>query len=67
MPGMDGGDTLREMARRNIAIPVIGISGDSCAAEIMMNLGARAFLSKPILEEQLLAAVADPASARMHW
>jgi FixJ family two-component response regulator len=61
MPGMNGLDVLRQLARVLPALPVIIITGHDdpssrarCAAE-----GARGYLAKPVSDETLLQAIAD--------
>jgi CheY-like chemotaxis protein len=61
MPGGSGEDTLRKikMSTRTADIPVIILSGsiDSQGQERVRSLGADAVLSKPLVPEELLAAL----------
>ncbi len=58
MPGMDGLELLREMAVRNLGVPVIAISG---GGETMLQsarrLGAVETLAKPVMDEDLALAI----------
>jgi CheY-like chemotaxis protein len=59
MPGVDGWEFRRrqlqdpELAR----VPVVVVSGAGKTAEIANEIGAAAFLSKPIMKDQLLEVV----------
>jgi two-component system response regulator FixJ len=59
MPGMDGIELVRELARRHIALPVILISGhaDVPMAVAGIKAGAEDFIEKPIDDAQLVAAI----------
>ena len=59
MPGMTGLDLQRELARRNVATPIVFITGhgDIPMAVSAMKLGAVEFLPKPFREHDLLDAV----------
>ena len=59
MPGMDGIELVRELARRNIPLPVVLISGhaDVPMAVAAIKAGAEDFIEKPIDDAQLLAAI----------
>ena len=59
MPGMNGHQVQRELARRGVVLPVIVVSGlgDLHAAVDAMKLGAVDFLQKPVKDADLLAAV----------
>jgi len=59
MPGMDGIELVRELARRRIALPVVLISGhaDVPMAVAAIKAGAEDFIEKPIDDAQLLAAI----------
>ena len=59
MPGMDGIELVRELARRGIALPVVLISGhaDVPMAVAAIKAGAEDFIEKPIDDAHLLAAI----------
>src|SRR5258708_25222051 len=59
MPGTDGLGLVRELARRNIALPVILISGhaDVPMAVAAIKSGAEDFIEKPVDDAQLVAAI----------
>jgi two-component system response regulator FixJ len=59
MPGMDGIELVRELARRNIPLPVVLISGhaDVPMAVAAIKAGAEDFIEKPVDDAQLLAAI----------
>lgn len=59
MPGMDGIELMRELQRRNIALPVVLISGhaDVPMAVAGIKAGAEDFIEKPIDDVQLVAAI----------
>ena len=59
MPGMDGIELVRELARRKIALPVVLISGhaDVPMAVAGIKAGAEDFIEKPIDDRQLVAAI----------
>jgi two-component system response regulator HydG len=54
--GQSGIDVLREIKRRELACPVIMITGDPSAesAHIAFQLGAFGHISKPVNQEKLL-------------
>ena len=58
MPGTDGIGLVNELARRNVAIPVILISGhaDVPMAVAAIKSGAEDFIEKPVDDAQLVAA-----------
>ena len=71
MPGTDGIGLVRELARRDIAMPVVLISGhaDVPMAVAAIKSGARDFIEKPVDDMQLVAAInralaLTPASSR---
>ena len=66
MPGLSGIDLLRQLQEREIALPVIVITGhgDVPLAVEAMKLGAADFLEKPFDDEILLSAVRSALSAR---
>src|SRR5215471_10108844 len=59
MPGTDGISFVRELARRNAAIPVVLISGhaDVPMAVAAIKSGAEDFIEKPVDDAQLVAAI----------
>jgi two-component system response regulator FixJ len=59
MPGMDGIELVREIARRRVALPVVLISGhaDVPTAVAAIKAGAEDFIEKPIDDVQLVAAI----------
>lgn len=61
MPGMRGSDLIRALRRssdpRLARVPVIGISGRSGAARELLAAGATTFVSKPVDEDHILAAI----------
>jgi two-component system response regulator FixJ len=59
MPGMDGIELVRELARRNVHLPVVLISGhaDVPMAVAAIKAGAEDFIEKPVDDAQLLAAI----------
>jgi CheY-like chemotaxis protein len=62
MPGGSGEDTLKKikMSTRTSSIPVIVLSGsiDANGQERVRSLGAAAVLSKPLVPEELMEALA---------
>lgn len=59
MPGTDGIELTREIARRQIALPVVLISGhgDVPMAVAAIKAGAEDFIEKPVDDIQLVAAI----------
>ena len=59
MPGMDGIELVRELARLRVALPVVLISGhaDVPMAVAAIKAGAEDFIEKPIDDAHLLAAI----------
>jgi two-component system response regulator FixJ len=57
MPGTDGLGLVRELARRNIALPVILISGHADVPMAVIKSGAEDFIEKPVDDAQLVAAI----------
>jgi FixJ family two-component response regulator len=59
MPGTDGISLVRELVRRNAALPVILISGhaDVLMAVAAIKSGAEDFIEKPVDDAQLVAAI----------
>ncbi len=65
MPGLDGLDLQRELQARDVALPVVFITGhgDIPMSVKAMKAGAVNFLAKPVRDSELLAAI-DEALAR---
>jgi two-component system, LuxR family, response regulator FixJ len=59
MPGMTGIELVRELSRRDMAIPVVVISGhaDIAMAVAAIKAGAEDFIEKPIDDGKLVAAI----------
>jgi two-component system response regulator FixJ len=59
MPGMDGIELVRELARRQVCLPVVLISGhgDVPMAVAAIKAGAEDFIEKPVDDAHLLAAI----------
>jgi FixJ family two-component response regulator len=59
LPGQNGLDFQAQLARANVHLPVIFVSGhaDVHAAVRAMKAGAFEFLTKPVRHEELLNAV----------
>jgi two-component system response regulator FixJ len=59
MPGTDGIELTRELARRRICLPVVLISGhaDVPMAVAAIKAGAEDFIEKPLDDAQLVAAI----------
>jgi two-component system response regulator FixJ len=59
MPGMNGIELVRELSRRDTAIPVVVISGhaDIAMAVAAIKAGAEDFIEKPIDDRKLIAAI----------
>jgi CheY-like chemotaxis protein len=69
MPGMDGLALLREIKRRRPELPVVMVTayGDDERMRVAEQLGAAAFLPKPVDFDRLkerLAALVPPQSGR---
>ena len=69
MPGLDGLEAVKAIARIEPQIPVIGMSGGSTStsaedyAILAVNFGAALFLPKPFSSEQLRRAITAVSSA----
>lgn len=61
MPEMDGFETLENMQRLGIQTPVVVVSGDiqPKAKERVFALGAKAFIQKPIAQDELKLALKE--------
>jgi two-component system response regulator FixJ len=59
MPGIDGIALVRELARRNVTLPVVLISGhaDVPMAVAAIKAGAEDFIEKPVDDVALVAAI----------
>jgi len=59
MPGVDGIELVRELARRQVSLPVVLISGhaDVPMAVAAIKAGADDFIEKPVDDAHLLAAI----------
>jgi two-component system response regulator FixJ len=59
MPGVDGIELVRELARRGAGLPVVLISGhaDVPMAVAAIKAGAEDFIEKPVDDAQLVAAI----------
>ena len=59
MPGRDGIELVRELARRQVALPVVLISGhaDVPMAVAAIKAGAEDFIEKPVDDTHLVAAI----------
>ena len=59
MPGMTGLDLQKELASRNIQIPVIVVSAydDAPTRDLARELGAVAFFRKPVDDQALIDAI----------
>ncbi len=59
MPGTDGIELVRELARRQVRLPVVLISGhaDVMMAVAAIKAGAEDFIEKPVDDVQLVAAI----------
>jgi len=66
MPGRDGIDTLKEIRRLNLDLPVIMISGESSPLDVVevMKNGASDFIAKPINPDDLRKALKIAIGAR---
>lgn len=67
MPGMDGIDLVRELARRQVPLAVVVMSGhgDIPMAVAAIKAGAEDFIEKPVDDVQLVAAI-NRGLARTH-
>ena len=61
MPRRDGLELLKEAVRRQTDLPIVLMSGarTPALATLAVNLGARAFLAKPVSAEQVLSHLPD--------
>ena len=66
MPGMSGFDVLQALTQQRIDVPVVAITGyDSPAARASaLDLGARAYLCKPVDDKTLLDAITTAGRAQ---
>lgn len=65
LPGMNGRDATREIRRRGITTPIIGVTASSTAADeqACLDAGMDAFLPKPVGLERLRVALQKTMSA----
>jgi putative two-component system response regulator len=65
MPIMDGAEFLRRYIKDKSLpkIPILAISSNDLRIKEVLNLGADAFLMKPITEEKLMDAIRSSQSA----
>jgi FixJ family two-component response regulator len=65
MPGMNGLDVQRQLARQDFRIPIVVITGhdEPQARAQCLAAGAAAYLRKPLDDEALLAAIERAAGA----
>jgi two-component system response regulator FixJ len=65
MPDMSGFEVLQAIRERQIAVPVVVVTGhDEPGMEVSSRkLGAAAYLKKPVERNDLLAAIAAASSA----
>lgn len=61
MPGKDGFETIREIQKNGINVPVILITGynDPISQNMALDLGITKILTKPFQARELIAAVED--------
>ena len=64
MPEKEGIETILELSRERVPIPVIAISGAPFYLNAARKLGAAASLAKPFSAEELLAVVEGMLAAR---
>ena len=59
MPNMDGSDFLKKyIASKTLPnTPIIAVSSNDLRVKEILNLGAKAFIVKPVTEEKLLNAI----------
>jgi two-component system, LuxR family, response regulator FixJ len=64
LPGMSGFDVQKALATRGARIPVVVLTGNDTPANRARSLadGARAYLTKPVDDEELLQALRSVAS-----
>lgn len=59
MPNMDGMTAIRTLHKINPHIPLVAVSGFSGNRESLLDAGAKAFLAKPYIAEDLLRIVGN--------
>ena len=64
MPGMSGFEVLEAMRKRQLAVPVIVVTGNDEPGmeELSRRLGAVCYLKKPVDQDDLLAAITEAAA-----
>lgn len=70
MPELDGFETLEEIRKQGISVPVVVVSGDiqPKAKQRVMELGAKAFIQKPIdktILNDVLKQLVEPQQPKM--
>jgi FixJ family two-component response regulator len=68
MPGMSGLELQQHLAEISVTLPIVVITGhdDATIRSMCMAAGASTYLSKPIDESELLAAINDAISREKH-
>ena len=65
MPAMDGITMIRTIAKAGFSMPIIiFVSGQNYNEAELRQLGARAFLSKPVRRTEFLAAIENALTVR---
>jgi FixJ family two-component response regulator len=66
MPGLSGLELQKELVRRGILIPIVFISGDSRASDIVQAIkgGAYQFLQKPFTQAELVSSIEEALLAQ---
>jgi len=57
MPKMNGFEVLNSLKEKNIDIYTIVLSTDDTQEEVVLDLGAKMFLSKPVKEAELISVL----------
>ena len=67
MPGMDGMDVLRRVMNANLPVEVIILTGHGSKKDqgLAMQLGAFAYLEKPVEIKKLVSAIRDAHAKRV--
>lgn len=66
LPGMSGVELQRRLIEIGQEVPIIFVTahGDDNLRDMLLNSGAKGFLSKPVRREVLLAAIAGAIGTR---